>query len=424
MAIPNLEPVKLGGDWIGASEAGNALNRSNLENAAKAIENKYLPLKTKAQAASQLAYSNLVGPQFVAKLFGNEHILPSIPENQKKAGIQGLLQAGMNPQGSNTFNNLFGSDESSSNSFGSTAYGILLNRLFGGSNQSGNQIKNQQQPSYQQAPQAPQSSTNQEFGAVNKATPNEVNYYANNGNKIPYNAASPAANTDTANEPTVADNEAKYKRIVETGKKLGTESGQAISDIGKEQLALSASGVILDRLTGIIQNPIFSNMRKEIPFFQDKQLSFLSKTGKREQQKLIGDFISTAQAFKASTVNSFKGKALEKEFNLADKIKIDENDTIGVAEGKLQSLKTLKEIAQQKNDIVLGLMSAPYHMDLGQAIKEADKRIDIKGIEKDVDRILNPQPTEEDIQYMMNKRNLPRSEIIRQLKEKGYVNVS
>jgi NACalpha-BTF3-like transcription factor len=224
-------------------------------------------------------------------------------------------------------------------------------------------------------------------------------------------------------QKSYAENAANYKGIIKEGEELGTARGKDIADLGKQQLDLSTSGMILDHLTGITQNPEFQNMRSQVPYFQDKQLWYLSKNGSPAQQKLIGDFVSTAQAFKASTVNSFKGKALEKEFNLADKIKIDENDTMGVAEGKLRSLKTLKQIAETKNDIILGYMTN-QHMNLGEATKKANKMVDTSAIEKQVDSVLNPQPSEHDIQYMMQKRNLPRDEIVKQLKAKGYKNVS
>lgn len=439
MALPLpkiLYDVEPGGRWVTSAKGANSLTRSELENEAKRIENEYLPLKTKAQAASQLAYSNLAGPQFVAKLFGNEHILPSIPENQKKAGIQGLIQAGMSPQNANgIFNSLSNSSNTSSapsNPLSHGLLGILYDKLLNNSNnkeQQPNQLE-AQQPMQQSAPAnisngphgalTPQGPAGQQFGEVNRSSPEEVSYYANNGNSVPYNQGNSAnaANQDNK-QPTVAENEATYKGIVKQGEAEGTERGKAVAEIGKEQLALNSSGVILDRLTNIVQNPTFNSMREKIPFFQDKQLSYLSKTGTKEEQKLIGDFISTAQAFKASTVNSFKGKALEKEFNLADKIKIDENDTMGVAQGKLQSLKTLKEIAETKNDIVLDLMSGPKHMNLGKAIKEANKMIDIKSIEKEVDSLLNPKVT---IMYKNNQKYHIPNNRIEAAKKAGYTN--
>lgn len=437
-----------GGGIITGMRGANALTQSNLENAAKRIENEYLPLKTKADAASKLAYAKLVGPQFLAKLFGNENIFANFPEEKRKGAIQDLFNAGSQRPAEDIDIGPIG--QQNANPFKNGLLGLLVDKLTGGQ-----RARTQMSPSSQQegrkfypvmnqpnlssvdrqnistmqpgesyvvqgnegAPIQNAPSDNEEYGAVNKASPEYVDYISRHGNTIPQPST-------PSREPTTAENVANYRSIIKEGEILGTERGKAISDIGKEQLGLSNSGVILDRLTGIVENPKFRNMRSEIPFFQDRQLSYLAKTGTREQQDLIGDFISTAQAFKASTVNSFKGKALEKEFNLADKIKIDENDTIGVAEGKLRSLKTLKEIAQTKNDIILDLMSGPKHLNLGPATKEANKMIDYKAIEKEVDNLLKPQPTENDIQYMMKKRNLPRSEIVKQLRAKGYPNVS
>jgi len=168
----------------------------------------------------------------------------------------------------------------------------------------------------------------------------------------------------------------------------------------------------------MLHNPTFQTMRSQIPFFQDKQLSFLSKVGTPEQQKLIGDFISTAQAFKIATINSFKGKTLEKEFNLADKIKFGDNDTMGVMLGKLDSLATLKEIGQAKNDMVIDLMTNK-NMDEGRAVRETNKLVKTKDIEKQVDSILNPPIT---IMYKNNQKYHIPNDKVESAKKAGYSN--
>jgi hypothetical protein len=199
----------------------------------------------------------------------------------------------------------------------------------------------------------------------------------------------PTAPVNPVQEPSTAEKVADYKRIIEQGKAEGTANGKIIADIGKDQLSLSNSNDALNRIIAISHNPDFENLRKEIPFFQEKQLSYLSKNGTPAQKKIIGDYISTLQAYKKATVNSFKGKTLEKEFGLADKLKPHENDTVEVVEGKLRSLKTLHDIAETKNDIILDLMTGPKHMGLGKAVKEANKMIDYKAIEKEVDNLVS-----------------------------------
>ena len=51
--------------------------------AKEAIENQYAPLSKFAQSASQLAYSQLMAPQFMAKLMGNDALRANLTEDQK-----------------------------------------------------------------------------------------------------------------------------------------------------------------------------------------------------------------------------------------------------------------------------------------------------------------------------------------------------
>lgn len=139
-------------------------------------------------------------------------------------------------------------------------------------------------------------------------------------------------------------------------------------------------------MTDIVKNPVFWNMRNTIPFFQDKQLSWIQKTGTPEQQELIGDFLSTAESFIASTVQGFGGRPLVREFDLAQRQKITPNDTVSSALGKLRSARSLHDIAEKKNQIVSELLQKGYNE--SDAIKQANKMVDIKGIEKATNDLL------------------------------------
>ncbi len=366
--------VEAGGPFATTMKGLNALTKQNLEAHQQRLESKYYPQKTMAQVASQLAYANLMGPQYLAKLMQNPDFVANLSEEQKDAIKNMVTKAGMNQ--TNLTQN-------------------LTSPMAG---QNAMQQSTPQPPF--QAPAMPPSNAliqNGQRGYEEQLTPeqqNQINKIAPGNTYIPelnaMNQNNPQVPPSIEAKPTYAEQAGTYKGVIKEGETLGGERGKTISEIGKQQLALSESGNVLDHLANIITNPIFKNMRSEIPFFQDKQLSVLSKIGTPEQQRVIGDFISSLQAFKASTVNGFKGRTLEKEFGLADKIKFDENDTMGVIEGKYKSLKTLKDVAQAKNDFIIDLMSGPRHLNLGQAVKEANKMIDYKAIEKDIENALNP----------------------------------
>ncbi len=409
MALPLpkvVADVEKGGPFVTSMRGLNQLRDEQLQTEINRVKAKYAPLTTQAEAASKLAYSNLMGPQFLAKLARNPDIMANLSEEQKRSILERARSAGMQEGVGNALNSM-PSNDTPPNSIAGGLFDYLKNKIMPQQNN------------------AQQSSTTNPFAQTNQQQP-AANPLASQGSgmmmpehpeqrKLEELASKPLYNPT---QSTYSENAGRQAGIQKEGELLGTERGKAISDLGKEQLALSSSDNVLDHITGIIQNPTFNSMRDKIPFFQDKQLAYLSKTGTKEEQELIGDFISSAQAYKASTVNSFKGKALEKEFGLADKIKIDENDTMGVAQGKLRALKTLKEIAQTKNDFVIGLMT-DEHMNLGDAVKRANKLVNTKSIEKKVDDILKPPIT---IMYKNNEQYHIPTDQVEAAKKAGYSN--
>lgn len=144
----------------------------------------------------------------------------------------------------------------------------------------------------------------------------------------------------------------------------------------------------LDRLAQISQSPIFMNMRKDIPFFQGLQLKTISKLGSPEQQKMIGDFIVSTKSAVANTVNSFEGRAMAKEFDFANTMKINDDDTLGVILGKLEALQTFKHGTMERNKIVRNLMTNK-HMNEGDAYEIANKRVDMNGIRENIANYLS-----------------------------------
>ncbi len=434
MALPLpsvIADVGPGGPLVTSMRGINALRNDILSNQIKGVEAQYAPLVTQANAAAKLAYANLMGPQFLAKLMGNSDVVANSPQLQDPSTMGRLYQAGMGAGTGNAMISGMSTPQQPPSMLGRIVDNVKNAFGFSAPQSNATQASNNAMGMPTNLSQPAPIANSMQPGVIPGTGSNTGMSYDQNGNNI---KATPAEISSRANDAPITQNTnltSNEDYFTKAGKasgrkeqeaELGKKRGDVIADLGAQQMDLSKSGVILDRLTGIIQNPEFQKMRSEIPYFQDKQLWYLSKNGTPEQQKIIGDLISTAQAFKASTVNSFNGRALEKEFNLADKIKIDENDTLGVAEGKLRSLRTLKDIAETKNDMIIDLMTNE-NMNQGEAVKKANKLINTKDIEKEVDSVLNPQPTEHDIQYMMEKRNLTRDQVIKSLKEKGYKNV-
>lgn len=383
MDIPNIAAPGPGGVFQDSLNALNSYRNAMAERKYNEVKAQYAPVTAQAEAASKLAYANLMGPQFMAKMLGNEGIVGNLSQDQLQNALATTYRAGTGQgAGANIFSQMQQPQppENVSNK--------LVNHLLGKLGVGDNQMAQQANPlaaNGMPSEYVPQNDQHEDImNALSNSRPRN-----SQGSLAGYQAWASPQNQDI-NTPTYAENTGQYKGLVKEGEKLGDIRAEDIGNIGKEQLALSNAGVSMDRMIGLVKSPEFQGLRDTVPFFQDKQLSVLSKTGSREQQNLIGDFISTAQKMQGDAVNSFQGKAMQREFDYAQKLKIDENDTVGVAEGKLRALKSLKDIAETKNDIILDLMEN-QHMNLGQAVKVANKQVDFKGIENKVNELLEPR---------------------------------
>jgi hypothetical protein len=382
LRLPLVTPDSQSGGPIVAGMRGiNALTAGNLDNRIKEIKAKYAPLLNQAQAASQMAYASLVGPQYIAKLFGNENILASVPEDQKNKILKMITQAGTNQ--STVANQL--SFPNVNQAQPSSVAGLLMNKLFNSFGQ-GQQGQGQQQPQLpgNNALTAGQTTLSpQDQQAINNMRPGDS--YVVQGNQPVTNQSSapsaPVASPPPVSAPTrtFAENAGEFAGVKAQGRELGTLRAKAIDDIGKQYTQDVESMVPINHLMDISQSPLFMNMRNSIPGFQKLQLDTLKTFGTPEQQRMIGDFITSAKSAVANTVRGFQGRAMAKEFDFANQLKIGDNDNINVILGKLESLATYKQATMQRDRIATNLMTEK-HMNQGDAYALANAQVDMDGI--------------------------------------------
>lgn len=334
-----------GGNIVTSMKGINSLNNEMLLRKINQIKAQYAPLTTQAEAASKLAYANLMGPQFLAKLLGNDSALANLSEGQKRNILNSVYQAGSGAgTAANIFSNLQQPTTGRRTNPLSQWFSDKVKDVFG---QQGQRSPIEQMPPDTQVPE----NTMRPSGGV---TLEGEQWYNSKGEPVyEENVDTPEGSmklelTKGQRPKTYAENTGEYKGTVKQGEELGKHRAQALQDIGDSQLSLSHSGAVLDRMTNIIKNPVFQNMRNKIPFFQDKQLNYLMKTGTPEEKKLIGDFMTTAENFIASTVQSFGGRPLVREFDLAQRQKITPSDPVHVAEGKLRASIALHDIAEKR----------------------------------------------------------------------------
>lgn len=434
-----------GGGLVTAMGGINSLHNDMILRKINQIQAQYMPLTTQAEAASKLAYANLMGPQFLSKLLGNEGALANMSEDQKKQILGLVSRAGVNNSG-NPLAQMpqaqapqhTGVGQPSTNNFSGQLKNALMG-LLGQRPQQGNNPFAQaaqampQQQQMQQAPQGGMPSNQPPMNAApgnrpkNGVTVEGQQWYDKNGNpvyaedeQVNEPGQPPLDIEATGQEPTWAEKTGRFKGEEKQGEEAGKYRAKAQQEIGDSQLGLSHSGAVLNRMTDIVKNPVFQEMRSKVPFFQDKQLNYLMKTGTPEQKKLIGDFLSTAESFIASTVQGFSGKPLVREFDLAQRQKINPNDPVHVAEGKLQSAIALHDIAEKKNDIISGMLDKGVN--LSDAVKRANKMVDVSAIEKRTNELLRNKTADDDIDFTAKKHGMTREQVIQRLKAEGRYN--
>lgn len=495
MALPLpkvVADVGPGGPLVTAMGGINSLHNDMLLRKINAIKAQYAPVTAQAEAASKLAYANLMGPQFLAKILGNDAAVGNLGSDAAKNILSKITSAGLG-SGSNSLNQMSG-EQGSNNSFSGIGQPSTNNfsnhivnafkSLIGMGQNPNNQLNNTmkgiahvesggaQNPytaigrdtgngdhalgKYQVlSSNVPEwtkealgsSMTPQEFlnspDAQEKVAAYKMNKELNSG-RTPQDVGSiwltgkplaQAGNVHDANgttasqyvnkmnegmnqpEKTYAEKAGEYKGNIRQGEEAGKYRAAALKDIGESQLGLSHSGAVLNQMTNIIKDPVFQEMRDKIPFFQDKQLNWLEKTGTPVEKKLIGKFRSAAESFIASTVQGFSGKPLVREFDLAQRQKISPSDPIHVAEGKLQSAIALHDIAEKKNDIIAGLLK--QGVDEADAVKQANKMVDVSAIERRTEELLADRITDEDIEHTAKATGMTKEQVIKRLKDEG-----
>lgn len=383
--IPDVGP---GGGIVTAMGGINKLANDMTLRKINEVKEKYAPITTQAEAASKLAYANLMGPQFMAKLMANPGFLGNTPDNKLQAIREMITRAGTGQGQANALAQLQGQGQEQPEDGSFT--GWLKNSL-----------KNTfTKPQPQQAPTNPLAQDFSMPQAQPAAPQNPMQHRTKDGVTLEgeqwYNAKGEPVYEEDLKTPdgsmkleltkgippkSYAENTGKYQGTVKQLEQEGKYRADALHAIGQSQLGLSHSGAVLDRMTGIITNPTFSNMRNKIPGFQNKQLDYLKVMGTPEEKELIGDFLSAGESFIASTVQGFSGKPLVREFDLAQRQKITGHDTIESATGKLRSARALHDIAEKKNDIVSELLQKGYNE--SDAVRMANKMVDVSAIERD-----------------------------------------
>lgn len=439
MAIPSVNMLSNlpGGAIPNVLDAHNTFAKNRADRRYSEAKAQYAPLNLQAQAASQLAYAKLMGPQYVSKLLQNEGILANLPDAEKKALLGMVTNAGVSatqrgnalgqlPQGNPQHT---GVGQPSTNNFSA----LVKNGLMGLIGKGQQQQQGAGNPMAEMPSQVPDRFNNPAMNAMPGNRPKNgvmvegQQWYDKNGNPVyeeeqiqepgrPPMELELSEGQTGVNQPTWAEKVGRFKGEQKQGEESGKYRAEALRDIGKSQLALSGAGAAQDELIKVIKTPIWQHARDTIPAFQKQQLSILKVTGSPELRKLAGEYISAAQSMVASQVAGMGNRHLVREYDLAEKQKINDSDTIESSEGKLTNAKNLHDIAVKKNNIIKDLLKKG--VDEADAVEIANKKVDVSAIRRATDKLF-----ERKITIRNNKTGETKTMSVKEAQKLGVPNV-
>lgn len=410
-----------GGGIITGMQGANELTKSNLENAYNTIKNKYAPITIPAEAASKLAYANLIGPQFVAKMLGNQDIAANIGDSQLKEAIQSLYKTGMSqPSSSNAFSNLNSQNTQQS----SNPLQWLTNKVSNLFNNSDMQSQSQNKLIPRSNRQIPLNEVNNlvYIPSIRKfGTPEQAQALAGStpGSTIKIDTNGKPIVTTSAEGKTYFEKSGEAAGLKEEGKESGKIRANDIKDLNDIVFNAETKQSTLDDINNMISSPEIRQIRAT-PLAGRHEMAYYAKFGTRAQQQLVGRLYAQMGNIVKDSSRDFAGQFRKGEQQLLQGMKPNDSDTVDAMIGKAESLSVMNKLLMERSRLTSKIMSK-YHINKLEAQEYADKQVNGQSIRDQIHNTLNPKPLDEDINFMAKKYNLSPDEIRKKLKEKGLL---
>lgn len=163
----------------------------------------------------------------------------------------------------------------------------------------------------------------------------------------------------------------------------------------------------LDAIEEIVTSPVYESM-KQNPILMGKDMSWYKIQGNKGQQQLAGSLESTTGKVYADMAKNFKGQFRVGEQSLVKNMKVNPEDSMDVALGKLKALQGMNDLLLKRSKVVSKLMNQGYSK--LDAIEEADKLVNGKevrtGISKRIDdAISRNKKNEKSKNYVVMNKN-------------------
>lgn len=398
-----------GGGLVTAMGGMNSLSNDMLLRQINAVKAQYAPLTAQADAASKLAYANLMGPQFLAKLMGNEDILASMTPEQQNQALKIVYRAG---SGQGTGNALLGSQPISQAQVGGNPLAMpspqknpslsswiidKMKNIFSGDQQQGAAPQQSinafsQQPGLSEQDQ--QAISNMKPGdsyvVQGKGNNSGYSYDQNNNNVVATPAQIDAAvnkQSDT-NQNSFAENAGTYAGIKEEGKEAGKIRAQDIKELNDIVFNADTKLATLNDLNDMIASPEMREIR-QLPLAGSHELSWYAREGTPAQQQLVGRIRSQMGNVIKDSSRDFAGQFRKGEQQLLSGMKANDSDTIDTMIGKQESLTTMAKLLRERAALTSKYMTEG-HINKLQAQDIADKQLDGAAIRNQIHDKLNP----------------------------------
>lgn len=401
--IPNVDlmSVKPGGGINQAMSANNALADEMFKAKLDAVKAQYAPMTAQADAEAKQAYARLLGPQYTAKLFGNEDVRANLTDDQKRTIQNALFAAGagasVTPQ---VPQNALTQIPSQPPKRSMSSY--LEDEIKNIFNKSKQVDQTQESPNalinVDQGYSAPQTTEDKaEIVAATdawmkspeaKAQGDKEGFYQvpDNANllswykgkqlesNLPAVSAMQAPTADQiTSHPTYAENVGEYLLSKEEGKESGKIRADQIKDLDDTYYNTKTSLATLDDLGGILQSKEFESIRQN-PILGHHELSYYAKFGSPEQQRLVGRYYTDTGNVIKDSASDFKGQFRVGEQKLLNGMKANPSDTVDAARGKVESLTYFQKMLSERSRLTSRIMD-DYKINKGKASEIADKML-------------------------------------------------
>lgn len=393
----------------------NALNDYELQRSTA----QYNPLKTVAQAASQMAYSNLMGPQFLAKLMNN----PGFVANSKdpKMLAQYLQEAASQPTGANALTNPQMTGLMPKPSIGERALNYLLGKVGLGGSEQPQQNSNallqqpnapmQNQPSFNSPPgQSMQNLQGNQGGSIPGQNFNSGMSFDKNGNNSvatddQINAKANQGSDLTPNQQ-YAQTTGEYQAQIDKAKKMGGYQADDYHELGQDYKLANENQFTIDQLSKLIGDPVLRQIRS-LPLANQHEIGWYRQFGNSAQKDWIGRFDSDQGQVVINTSKLLKGPFRAGEQSLVNGMKPNDKDMPDVMVGKTQAFSLWNQMNRERSDLASDLMEQ-HNISMKNALKIADKQINGDKIRDRIDDLVNPMVTIENEKG--ERKTLQRSE--------------